>query len=777
MTTDYDQFIESKHVKHEASGFACTAADVNAKLFPWQREIVAWAVRNGSAAIFAECGLGKTPMQLEWARIMFRHTGKPVLILTPLAVAPQTIREAMKFDIDAPSRAARDGLQVGTGINVSNYESLHKFDSVDFGAVVLDESSILKSYMGKTKQALINRFAATPYRLACTATPAPNDHLELGNHAQFLGVMQSYEMIARWFINDPMEAGKYTIKPHGAKDFWRWVASWAVSVSRPSDLGGDDAGYDLPPLNVERITVEVPVELFVGDKLIDDGDLSATSMHKEKRRSTDLRADAVAEIVNGSTESWAVWCDSNYEADALMARIPDAVEVRGSMKDDERERNLLAFTNGSARVIVTKPEIAGFGLNWQHCHNAAFIGLSFSYERFYQAIRRHWRFGQTRPVRCVLVQSNSETAIAKVIDAKSVEHETMKHNMNEAMKESQLENIYGKSKLDDQFVPTIQAEVKDKYTLYHGDCVQVVRSLPSDSVGLSVYSPPFSNLYTYSESMADMGNSENDDEFFEHYRYLVREKLRVTIPGRLSVVHCKDLPRYKGRDGAAGLSDFPGRIVRLHEEEGWQYHSRVTIWKDPVIEMQRTKNHGLLHKILCKDSANSRQGMADYLVVFRKWVDGMDEFPDPVTGPSQNARFDSYVGTSPPVGVNDARLYSIQVWQRYASPVWYDIRQTNVLNYRHAKSEDDVKHICPLQLDVIERSVHLWSNPGDLVLSPFTGIGSEGYTAVKMGRRFVGAELKREYVEVAAESLARAERERGDDAGGLFAQVAEGGAK
>jgi hypothetical protein len=243
------------------------------------------------------------------------------------------------------------------------------------------------------------------------------------------------------------------------------------------------------------------------------------------------------------------------------------------------------------------------------------------------------------------------------------------------------------------------------------------------------------------------------------------------MPGRISVVHCKDLPRYKGRDGAAGLSDFPGRIVRLHEEEGWQYHSRVTIWKDPVIEMQRTKNHGLLHKILCKDSSNSRQGMADYLVIFRKWTDDMENEIVPVTGPSDKARFDRYVGEQGPSEGGDPRAYSIQVWQRYASPVWFDIRQTNVLNYRQAKGEDDVKHICPLQLDVIERAVELWSNPGDLVLSPFTGIGSEGYVSLLAGRKFVGAELKEEYVGEAIKHLGQAVAKRDSAQSGLFADL------
>lgn len=317
------------------------------------------------------------------------------------------------------------------------------------------------------------------------------------------------------------------------------------------------------------------------------------------------------------------------------------------------------------------------------------------------------------------------------------------------------------------------------WVLYHGDCCDVLRGLPSDSVGFGIHSPPFVGLYIYSASVADMGNCATEEEFFQHYSYCIRELHRVTIPGRLCAVHCKDLPRYIGRDGAAGLYDFPGDIIRAFEKEGWQYHSRVTIWKDPVTEMQRTKNHGLLHKQLCRDSCASRQGMADFLVVFRKWDGrGEDDFPQPVAGPAADVRFDSYVGTQGP-GVaqyadggddvhmkasskpKDARDYSIQVWQRYASPVWFDINQMRVLDYQHAKEEKDERHLCVLQLDVIDRCLHLWSNPGDVVLSPFAGVGSEGHQAILAGRKFVGVELKESYYKIAAKMLKKAEAEAG----------------
>ncbi len=751
---EYESFIQGKHIVTEKHGIA--ARDINGNLFDWQATVVQWACKTGRAAIFADCGLGKTIMQLEWARQM--SGDGEALILTPLAVAEQTLAEHKKFGIQCAARIVSTDSDIGPGINIANYERLHKFNAARFRAVVLDESSILKSYMGKTKQQLLKAFADTPYRLACTATPAPNDHLELGNHCQFLGHMDSYEMIARWFQNDLMCAGKYTLKPHAAKDFWKWVSTWAVSLSTPSDIGGCDEGYKLPKLNVEKITIAAPLNTATSDALFVDGDLSATALHKEKRRTCELRADRAAEIAKKAKGPVIVWCDTDYEADALIARMPEAVEVRGSHKDEDKRARLAAFTSGEKRIIITKPEIAGFGLNWQHCADVIFVGLSYSFERFYQAVRRSYRFGQKRQVNVYVIEADTESAIAANVSTKAIAHESLKNSMTQAMKDAQMDEIHGRRRLIEIAEPV--KHEGDRWTLFEGDCVKTASKLEDNSIHLSVYSPPFENLYVYSDSMADMGNSKDSDEFFAHYIYLIREMYRITMPGRLSVVHCKDLPAYMGRDGAAGLKDFPGKIIQAHEACGWQFHSRVTIWKDPVIEMQRTKNHGLLHKSLCDDSCNSRQGMADYLVVFRKW-DGKDEgFPEPVQGHSSQVRFKrgEYVGEDAPHWQDSDRLNSINVWQRYASPVWFDIRQTNVLQYREARNEDDTKHICPLQLDVIERSIHLWSNPGDLVMSPFTGIGSEGYCAVKMNRRFVGSELKPEYCKVAVKNLRKAER-------------------
>ena len=749
--SSYQEFIDSKNITNDYFGFE--PKNISQSLFDFQQDIVGWAVKKGRAAIFADTGLGKTAMQIEWARQVANHTNGNVLIVAPLCVANQTVREGVKFGVSINYCRSQDAVK--SGINITNYEMLKHFDVSAFAGVVLDESSILKSYMGKTKRMIIDSCDSVQYRLACTATPSPNDYLELGNHAEFLGVMPSNEMIMRFFINDTMEAGAYMLRPHAADKFWQWCASWSVCLSNPSDMGYDGDKYILPTLNQSFVEVSTEsLEPGADDDMFRTVIINATSIHKEGRLTAELRAVEVAKLVNESEEPWLVWCNTNYEADALKGLIPNAVDLRGSDTVEKKESSLEGFIDGSIRVLITKPSIAGMGLNLQHCRNMAFVGLSYSYEDYYQAIRRCYRFGQKREVNCYVMAADSERSILKIIQEKEKAHHTMKSEMTKAI------SIFHSETDMQNNTPYFGKQSGNNWELHHGDCVHVAQKIESGTIDLSVYSPPFSNLYIYSDSEYDMGNSSDDGEFMKHYSFLAEEMYRITREGRLTVIHCKDLPMYKGRDGAAGLRDFPGEIIKMYESKGWVFHSRVTIWKDPVIEMQRTKNHGLLYKQLCKDSAASRQGMADYLIVMRKWGDeskwesvtrGGERFCD-YKGMTQCQPTDKDLARAR-TEEEEKRLYSIAVWQRYASPVWFDINQTNVLNKMQAKEKDAERHICPLQLDVIERAVELWSNPNDLVFSPFTGIGSEGYVSLKMGRRFVGAELKKSYFDIACTNL------------------------
>ena len=719
--TGYDEFISQKRKVVGNAGFEPLPFIV--PLFDWQKVIVAWAVRKGRAALFEDCGLGKTAQQLEWASQVNRHTGGSVLILTPLAVAEQTKSEGAKFGI--PVEVVESGDEIkASGVFVTNYEKLEAFDASMFAGVVLDESSILKSFTGKTRKELTARFSQTPYRLCCTATPSPNDYTELGQHAEFLGVCTPAQMLCTFFINDTFNTGDWRLKRHAEAEFWKWLASWAACIAKPSDIGFSDEGYDLPPLNLKTIIVDVDEKEASGEDLFRIATLSATTMHREMRLTAPNRADAVAELVNASDEQWVVWCNTNDEADALIERIPSAVEVRGSDTTKHKRKALLDFANGTARVIITKPSIAGFGLNWQHCKNVAFVGLSYSFEDFYQALRRSYRFGQQKSVDAFIVQARTEGAILRSIQTKIKQHQDMQTNMKQAAAELRL--IKTSEALEKT---SIEVYKGDGWELYHGDCVRVAKTIPDASIGMAVFSPPFADLFTYSADLQDMGNCESMDEFMKQFDFLIAEIKRIMKPGREVCVHCVDLLSTKWKHGRIELQDFSGAIVRAFWNHGFLFHSRITIWKSPVTEMQRTKAHGLLYKTLRADSSDSRVGVPDYLLVFRT----PGESVDPVT--------------------KEASKYPVDWWQEVASPVWMTVNQGRVLNGECARDNADERHICPLQLDVIERAVELWSNPGDLVYSPFAGIGSEGFGALTLGRKFIGSELKESYAKQAVANM------------------------
>ena len=414
----YRDFLQSKQLSNTATGLASVPA-LNPALFDYQHAMVSWALRKGRAALFCDCGLGKTPMQLEWARVVAEQKNGAVLILAPLAVAEQTEREARKFHVDARYLREDDGYN---GVIVTNYEMLDKFDVRRFAGVVLDESSILKAYDGSTRTAITEAFADTPFRLACTATPAPNDFMELGNHAEFLGTLTRAEMLATFFVHDGGETQNWRLKGHARTDFWKWLASWSVMMRHPSDLGFNGAGFTLPPMTVTQHVVQTEAT---------DGALFA--MHAQtlqerigaRRSSVTERANQCAAVVNADTESWVVWCHLNSEADALRKLIPGAVEVRGSDDHDTKRRVLLDFAEGRVRVLITKPSIAGFGMNWQHCARMAFVGVSDSWEQYYQAVRRCWRFGQTRAVDVHVIAADTEGAVVANLQRKDAQADEM----------------------------------------------------------------------------------------------------------------------------------------------------------------------------------------------------------------------------------------------------------------------------------------------------------------------------------------------------------------
>jgi len=446
----YADFVKCKRHNDEATGIPTALLCPSESLFPFQRDIVLWALRRGRAAIFADCGMGKTFMQLEWAK----HITGRVIIVAPLAVAGQTVREAERFGIDGV-KYLRDDDQ-DTPIVVTNYEMLDHFRPDDFEGVVLDESSILKSYTGKFRNQLVNDWGKVAFRLCATATPAPNDFMELGNHAEFLGVMTRVEMLASFFVHDGGETQKWRLKGHAESEFWRWLCSWAVMIRKPSDLGYPDGEFQLPPCQINQVQVDHDADaeglLFAMEARTMDERRSA------RRASLDARVEAVADMVNQSSDSWLVWCDLNSESDALKRAIPGAVEIRGSDDPETKEERMLAFTEGRHRVLVTKPSICGWGMNWQHCSHMAFTGLSDSYEQFYQAIRRCWRFGQKDAVKCYVVTASTEGAVVSNIKRKERNAEDMANQMVKHMSCLNTENIRGTQRVDKSYKPTTRIE-------------------------------------------------------------------------------------------------------------------------------------------------------------------------------------------------------------------------------------------------------------------------------------------------------------------------------
>jgi DNA modification methylase len=688
-------------------------------LYDFQRDIVAWAVGLGRAAVFADCGLGKTLIQLEWAR----SVGGRVLILAPLCVAEQTIgqaRDLLSLDV----KLVRDASQLGEGISITNYEILRHFIGAQLDGIVLDESSILKSLDGKTRGTLLAEFTAIPWRLCCTATPCPNDIAELANHAEFLGVMKRVEMLASFFVHD--DEG-WRLRGHAREPFFRWLASWAMSMKSPADLGYDGSNYQLPPLIIDEAVVKPANRIYTGQLF---GGLKGIGDRSRVRRLTvDDRVKAAVKLALEAEGQVIVWCGLNSESKTIAKALNSvAVEVEGSQGPDEKARRLTDFIADKFKVLVTKPRIAGFGLNLQNAATIIFLGMSDSYEGYYQCIRRSWRYGQHAPeVRAYIVVSEVEREIVANVRRKEQTSDSLSREIVAASQQYELAEL-GRSGKAAEIMERKTFQGPD-WTLHQGDCIEVMKEIRPETIDLSVFSPPFASLYTYSASERDLGNSKNHDQFFEHFGFVIEALLRATKPGRNCVVHIAQSPTTLVNDGLIGLKDLRGRACEEFVKRGWVYHGEVVIDKDPQAQAIRTHAKGLLFVQLKKDSSWLRPALADYVLIFRK--------------PGENA-----IPIIPDL-TNDE-------WIEWARPIWYGIRESDTLNVAEARDNADDRHICPLQLGVIERAIRLWSNRGETVLSPFAGIGSEGYVALQQERRFIGIELKPRYAETARKNLQRA---------------------
>lgn len=715
---EYKEFIENKRQKIASTGFDIEENKLNPKLFDFQKFIIRKALKMGKCAVFADCGLGKSFIQLEWGNQVVKHTNKPILILCPLAVAKQTIQEKHKFNINCEIEKYNSNIDIKPQIYISNYEQLDNIDCSVFSGIVIDESSILKSFGGKTKEKIIDSFTKTPYKLACTATPSPNDEIELGNHSEFLNVMSSVDMVAKYFTTDKdrINGNKYRLKKYAVEDFYRWIKSWSIICSKPSDLGDfDDTEYKLPELKL--IEEKIMTSKKDNGLLFNDIAVNAMEFNKELRRSKEDRLNKVVELVNSKpNEQFIIWIKQNEESEYLRKLLPqnETKEVQGSDTVEYKEKTLLDFAKGEYRILITKAKIAQYGLNFQNCNNQIFASLDFSFESLYQAIRRSYRFGQKNVVNIYLITTDTMQNVIESINEKRNKFIKMREGVlkvNEVMIEEEI----------DEMQPPY---ISDNFELYNGDCVELIKNIETESIDYSFFSPPFGALYVFSNNPNDMSNVKDDDEFYEHFKFLIPELYRVIKPGRLITMHLIQGTTLKGRDGYFSIKDFRGDLIRLFQKEGFYFHAETMIRKDPKTAAIRTKNHQLMWGTTKKDSSIVRSGLADYLITFRK--------------PGEN---------KVPI-VNDIPF---DLWCKIAEPVWLDINESDTLPTQ--KDVRDEKHITATQLTPIEWLYLMYCNKGETVLSPFSGIGSEGYVAVKTGRKFKGFELKPSYFKQSIENL------------------------
>lgn len=746
---EYTEFLKTKAHKVINTGFEIDRFKIHKLLFDWQKDIVQWAIRKGRCAVFLDTGLGKTFIQLEWSRLINENT----LIIAPLSVARQTSREAHKIDIDIKYVRSQSEVNDSSKLWITNYEMADNFDMSYFKSVVLDESSILKSIGGKTRQKLTELCQSVKYKLCCTATPAPNDYIELGNHTEFLCICKSSEMLAMFFINANKEhtifygdkqyrkkgtnkgGTEWRLKHHAEVNFFKWLSSWAITMTKPSDLGYDDDGFILPSLNINPI--------FIHTDYKPDNQLFFTGLHGiedragVRKHTVDVKLETLKNIIDNNKGQWIIWCGLDNESNKAKKIFNEAIEVKGSDSIEYKSQMLEDFQDSKFNILITKPKIAGFGMNFQNANNMVFFGLNDSWETYYQCIRREWRYRQDKPVNVYIILHEAENEIYQNILRKDALASRLKSKLIEQIREYEKGELFMVEVEKTEYQEKIQ---KGKnWIAMLGDSSERIKELKENSIDLSVYSPPFADLYTYTSSDRDLGNSKDWPEFFTHYGFIIRELLRVTKQGRLTCVHTSDIPAMAQRDGYIGIKDFPGEVIRAYESNGWDFIGRAFVQKNPQAQAIRTKSKALLFIQMRKDSSDSRPALVDQILLFKK--PGENQIP---VEPVKNGEMDN------------------ETWIEWANGIWLGISESDTLQFTRARGKDDEKHICPLQLGVIERCIKLYSNPGEMVLTPFGGIGSEAYMAVKLGRKATLIELKPEYYSTAVNNLKQADTYAGN---------------
>jgi len=815
---DYYEFLTTKFKFSSNNGFEISQDDINQGCKPHQKDIIQWAVKKGRAAIFCSFGLGKTWIQTEILRLIEKQTGGKHLIIAPLGVRQEFKRDGKVLGVDY-TFVKKDHEITTDGFYITNYESVRdgKIDVNQFTSISLDEASILRGYGTKTYQSFLLLFDQVPYRFVATATPSPNRYKELIHYAGFLGIMDTGQALTRFFQRDSKKANNLTLYPHMEREFYHWLHSWAMFLQAPSDLGYSDEGYSLPELKV--IEHELPAEVISKDfdrwgqgKLIKDVTSSLSETSREKRESIADRVLKAQEIINNDPDShYIIWHDLEDERHAIKKAIPEAKAIYGSQDLEKREQDIIDFSDGKFKYLAAKPSIAGSGCNFQrHCHKAIFMGVGYKFNDFIQAIHRIHRFLQTNQVEIHIIYTENEREVLKSLKKKWADDKNLRVRMSEIIKKFGLAETGLATELK-RDIGVERKEVKGKYyTAVHNDCVDEVKNyVESDSVDLIHTSIPFGNHYEYSANYNDFGHNSDNVEFFRQMDYLTPELLRVLKPGRVYACHVKDRIQFGNVTGYGMPSVDPFHVdcINHYRRHGFIYFGMITVVTDVVRENNQTYRLGWSEQ--CKDGSKMGVGSPEYILLFRKLpTDTSTAYADtPVKKDKKDytrgrwqidahafwrSSGDRFMNAEDFEGLNVEaisklftqksleNIYSykdhVQVAETlddkgtlpssfmsvapasHRDDCWHDVHRMNTLNAQQGLKRE-ANHVCPLQIDIVERIIERYTNKGELVLDPFGGLMTVPYCAVKMGRRGYASELNKDYHRCGVSYLKAAERD------------------